>query len=93
MSDNGWRDLNSHSALAPGMHRSHAVLNPPATPVSQQGSSGPSPFSVRGRLSPSGAVSPMGFHPVIVAAQRRIAVSHSWGADTSALATALAGLR
>ncbi|KAL0022177.1 hypothetical protein WJX77_003269 [Trebouxia sp. C0004] len=93
VSDDGWRDLYSHSALASGMHRSHAVLTPPATPVSQQGSSGPSPFSFRDRLSPSDLFSPMGYNPAVVAAQHRSAVSHSRGSDTSALATALAGLR
>lgn len=91
VSNYGWRD--SHAAPAPGTHRSHAVLTPPVTPVSQQGSSGPSPFFFRDRLSPSGAVSPMGFNPAVVAAQHRSAVSYSRGSDTSALAAALAGLR
>jgi len=35
----------------------------------------------------------MGFNPAVVAAQQKVAVSHSRGPDTSALATALAGLR
>ena len=91
-----WHTPKGTLRLAPARQTGRAALGqPPITPASQQGSTGPPLFCPRQQLPAAGPVSPLAYSPVPVAAQNssRHGMSNSRVSDTAALAQALAGVR